>query len=419
MTYQRNSIKRHGSARGARTILGVEALESRVLLAGLVNLSDNSLHSPSAQVDSVPAEIQRIETQLVGVSHVEINEAVSDDVDGSMFAESVWSPARDWLADSGEPTTEDESLDKHSCEESTAGHKEDCAKSDLVVNGGGSYSPDSNVTPSVNHDDACPPLVSEPAFIAVVVTPSSTQEIWPPRASATKIASSTFSRATIPTLPFHYFTPSSQLDHGQKFNLHSQPLADAAVRETFVAFSLLEASGVGQDLAKQTSIRETTSNTHARRAELAAPKQTDLNGSDHQAMIHKALAAIAQATEILQDTEATSVAHHAQEVLNDSWVDPSLISAIATTPSTPNRSSIGNLIGSQVFNNRVQLGLFSLVSIVLSLNSPIKLIGNMDAARRNGVREIRFRMFCRRDSAMRPSIVRSARGRDKGGAAFH
>ena len=394
MTDQRNSIGRHGSALGARTVLGVEALESRVLLAGLVNLSDNSLLSPSAQVGSDPAEVRQIDTQLTGASRVEIDEALSGKVDSPVFSESVWSPDRDWLSDSSEPRTEDETLGQNSCEQSAADHKKDCAKSDLVVNSGESHSSDSNVMPPATNDGASPLLVSKPTFIADVVTQSSTQENRTPLSPATTIAPSTFSPSAIPPLPFHYFTPSSQLNRGQDFNLHSQPLADAAVRETFVAISLLDASGVDQGLAKQTVIQDATSNSISNRTESVVSKHSDLT-SDHPAMVHKGLAAIAQATEILRDADAIDVVHYSQEVLCDSWVDPSLISAIARTPSTLNRSLIKNPIASQVYNNRVQLGLFGLMSILLSLNSPIKLVGNAHVARGNGSRKSRLKLFCR------------------------
>lgn len=395
MTYQRNSIYRRAAALGARTVLGVEALESRVLLAGLVNLSDSALHSLSAQVDSAPAEVRRIDNQRVGAQRGEINESLSGDVVSSVLAECVWSSARDWLFDSSEPRTEDESLDDYSCAQSTADHKKDCAKSDLVVNNGESQSPDLNVTPPVTNDGASPLPVSKPAFIADVVTPSSTQENRTPLSSATKVAPPAFSPTAVAPLPFHYFTPTSQLNHGQDFNLRSQPLADAAVRETFVALSLLEASGVDQDFAKQTVIQGATSNMITNRTESVVSEQTDLTASDHQAMVHRALAAIAQATEILRDADATSVAHHSQEVLHESWADPALISAIARTPSTLNRPLIKNPIVSQVYNNRVQLGLFSLVSILLSLNSPIKLVGNVHVARGNKARKFPFKGSCR------------------------
>lgn len=399
MTNQRNTIHQHGSALGFRALLGVEVLESRVLLAGLVNLSDNLLHSPSVHVDSVPAEVRQIEIQSVETGRGEVNVASTGEVDRSTFTESVWSPNRDRPADAREPSVVHGTVDGTSCDKDAADREEECASSDFTMNAGGSSPPGTIVMAPVIKDGAHPvpvPLpVSQPSFIAVVVTPSSTQEIRPPLPSATIIARSSLSPSTVPPLPFHYFTPSPKLDHGSEFTLHSQPLADAAVRETFVAFSLLEASGVHQNLAKQAAKKETISNTSARHVETSVSKQADLTNGDHLALVDKALAAIAQATEVLQDSVAISVAHRSQVESNDSWVDPSLASALAAAPCRLNHSPIENSSVSQDFNNRVQLGLISLASILLSLKSPLTMVRNVGAARGGWPRKICCKLFCR------------------------
>ena len=373
--YQRGSIRR------VRTAIGVEPLERRAMLAGLINLPDGLLPTTTNPVTQVAAEMRCVDHQASAGEQLGIHKTTKAEIGGAAAEAFIWDPSCDWLSDTHRPTTEEGSSEEHSAKADDADSEDSSAKSDFI-GGQNEGQPVESTAPQGATDAVAPPPIgpiNQPDFVTIMVTPIQTPEIKRPLA-----APSGFTTAATPAEPFHYFSTASKLNRGHEKSLSSEPLSTAAARETFVAFSLLDVSALRQSLPVQTAARTSSPPPHEgpRRELMVATSvvQEIILESDHSRKVNKALTAMELALAVVRDADATCAQIQLRKERNDQSersLSPAVVLAQATLiPPSINATSV-----IAMWNNPLQVGLLCLVSMLLTVTTPLTTPGKTDATR--------------------------------------
>ncbi len=365
MTYQGKLLSERRSFGRLRTVIRLETLEPRSLLAGLVNVPDCLLPAAIAQGDLVPAEVANIDAQLARSLRPQFNEPATDNERLGKLPRGV---------------------DEIKCDE-------DSEKSDSSEFWGSAVPAEPDAAPAPNQEAplSTAPILDPQYFVTAIATSPSADQTRPPL---------TFVPQSVPTaaapLSFHYFIKSPKPNDDHLFNLSSEPLAASAVRDTFVALTLLELPKPPHKPAAHNVVGESRFSNNVDRElpiESQTTERTDLIVNNHTHLVRNATAAIAQAATIVREADTYCAAMLSRNERPDHTLEVPLSPAIVTTSTVANHSPPSSAVGSQA-RNHWHFGLLSFVSMVLSFRSPAALVSHVGVKQRgltSTVRRQRYR----------------------------
>lgn len=391
MAYLHKWMNQSHSTRRLRSIVGLEALETRSLLAGLVNLPDSLIQAPYNPSHALAAEVGQIRAESIATQATPIHRSPiilsSVEADEHLeFADSIWSANRNWISDAKSHSQDAQDSTKYDGT-GELDHKDDGLSNGSDIKHNDSLTPG---VPATTTDEDTPPTTSPPSttpsFVSIVATSPATNQQWDPPRSA---ANSPWPALPLPShapLSFRYFNQSPQRNRVGDPSLSSEPLTSAAVQETFAAFSLSGLSELPLNAPAHEATPETASKTAFHRA-VPSTAQPAVQPSAHTPLAHadivdRAKTAIAQATEIVRAADASCAVMGSPSGRNHRIVDQSLAHSLtqnalaagsAKTPSTSTPNSPHSR------SNGLQLGFFSLVSMLLSFRTSATQEVNPDA----------------------------------------
>ena len=381
-----------------KLLLGVESLEPRALLAGLCDIPTTGLQTPMVLLTEPAAEVgpmrggvgdslqaslgPSIDTEVAPPQgpHPDSTPIVNQpenqpDEPGDMNSEQTQPPTlQNPPSEMDKPgsTVESETPDLNPWEESEF-------KSD-----NGNTAPAASLSPSCSANLPLAPKTAtiqapfaessarsgsatSPSFVSLFATTA-------PASSTRQFALSPSEReqGTKDTSDFHYFEPigTDRLDGD---NLESEPLANTAVRETFVAFWLMTKQDL-EELQGPHAVTDTADATipEASSEPVAVHQQGEVADSHQMDIVHKALAAISIADDVLREAEDAGAVAVNGTVEPKSIAQTAIAQALACSAAKSNQLSSRQAGESQPANPRWQLGMCSLVSILFSFRSPTK-----------------------------------------------
>lgn len=397
-----------------KTLLRVESLEPRALLAGLCDLT---VTAPPAPLESMPAApLELMPAAEVGPmrggaeSSPQATPWPSMDVDiappqgaspGSSPPVNSPSDPTDSKTDQTpphsplEPPSEPD-LTTPKSESGSTDHNS-FKGSDVAGDTGSSATTDA-LSPScaadpgfVSKSTASPAPFADlstqantpaaPSFVSLFVTASSTSQEKQFGPSAAVQGNSTDDPSA-----FHYFEPIGASRH-DGVNFDSEPLANTAVRQTFVAFWLMTKKDL-EDLQGQSEAIDTAAATAS-----ATPSAT--NADNHQVdkgttavtdqtdVVYKALAAISSVDDVIRQADAACALASSRTAELTSITEAAIAQALASSATKSNQPTSPQAAASEPSSPRWQLGMCSLVSILFSFRAPTKCSDKLTAPRKS------------------------------------
>lgn len=398
-----------------KSLLGMESLEPRALLAGLCDVPTTTLQAP---VESVPAPAAEIGPMRGGVdSSQEAGSTPSIDVD--FTPPQVANPSSpptvslpNDVADSQSDQTQPPSLLDPPGEADLSVPKADSGSTDsnpfnsadLKGDTGSSSATDSSSPSCATDPGPVPKSAATPApfadssarvgssttpsFVSLFVTASNAAQAKQLGPSSTAQGSS----ADDPSA-FHYFEPIGASRH-DGHSLDSEPLANVAVRQTFVAFWLMTKKDLDDLQGQHDAIDTTAATSHATSSEPNVDHRQMENGMtaviDQTDVIHKALAAISSADDVLRQADAAcALASVRTAEATTSLAEGAIAQALACSATKTDQPTSPQAVASQPSSPRWQLGMCSLFSILFSFRPPTKSSDKPTATRKSLFRAIR------------------------------
>ncbi|QDV12929.1 hypothetical protein CA51_28150 [Rosistilla oblonga] len=357
----------------ARAFRGIERLESRSLMAGLVNVCDTMMKPPTqpgavvagvqSRADLDQSDLVTFETQKPAAKAARAPKAepCCDD-------KAIWGSDCDWLdfqgdLDLGQPKSDGNDCD---CECDDPNHHDDSGDEPLVP---GESQPDTSFIGSTEDastaeldrtNDTAPGPMLGPIYAR-------------PNATSSTPANAAANRASANSVAFRYFSETSPATASGRALISSEPSARYAARETFVFFSLLPAEevddvGPGQILVAESSKRMAPPSS--RDPSTGASVKTDGGGQSEADAIRAAERAIQFASSVLDATGTTPVdcptclSANANDSC-DPLVSANLTESAAVGDAMPSESRYAG----DTLRGNLKLGLVSIVSILFSIRS--------------------------------------------------
>ncbi len=380
MPYSTKLRFKRKSSPSVATRLGVERLEARTLLAGLINAGDSLLSLPPSELGGHPVEIRRTEGSASGVG--------AATAEASSRVDSALTVGRDWLDESNDsqPDATDPNAGNNedwdcihdhedpdrNCEDFDVSLKDD-DKDSAVVLPLAPQTDHSAPMQNFEHDGVLPWIVATPPFAShprpiVVVAPGSSQ-------------------ATDSQVPFQYFDNTASRSKSKGLSLVNEPLVADAVQHRLFAFEIIEPTLVqprkwNNDAGESRTTQFTSTHNPS---DCPLPKFTLASQEpQHQDILCGAIAAIDLANHAMAQADATcrSLAS-SQEGPNQSIdtatleIDQPINGSLAMEPRQQTQHVVGN------FKRQIQLGLFSVVSILISLRSSTSCVDRLAEERAN------------------------------------
>lgn len=389
-----------------KTLLGVESLEPRTLLAGLCDIASSALQPP---VESLPAPAAEVGSTYgdMGSSLQQTTPSVDDrapPLDTTPSApppvDSPSDPPKSNAAPTQPfgplqpPSEPDLTLPK---DESDPTDQNPSTNSDLTSETGNStttdaLSPSSSADSGLVSKSAASPTPfadaparagspSAPSFVSLFVTASSA-----PLEKQLGPLSAVHGDSTEDPSAFHYFEPTAA-SRQDGAHLDSEPLANIAARQTFVAFWLMTKKDLEELQIQHAVIDSTVTATHAASSEpepdhhqveksiTAVTQQTDV--------VQKALAAIYSVDDVIRQADAACALATSRTAEPTAFVEAAVAQALASSATKINQPTSPQTAASQPSSPRWQLGMCSLVSILFSFRPPTKSSDKPTATRKS------------------------------------
>lgn len=384
-----------------KTLLGMETLEPRTLLAGLIGI-------PTTTVLQLPVESTPAPAAEIGPMRAAADEAPPATIgplleaDFSAAPEAVLpgrAPEGNW------PQATDNSDVEHPKPTSGLNPSVEAEKSDLQADSQPAEPPkrespepssdtdtSSNAPPkamapvSTEDSDLKPDSASTPApptvwparadspiappLLSLLATSLPASQVEETLASASFRTSTSTSEASAAFRYFEPLGPSYQDGDG----LHSEPLADDAVRETFIAFLLLTKQDQGDSTSPHGAVIPATATAKASpQAPAAHPREehslTETDSAQQTELVDRALAAISNADEILREAGAVCAVAHSRPTVASNGVQAFAAAAKSSQPASK-QASAGQACTPRPCTPSWQVGMCSLVAMLFSFRAP-------------------------------------------------
>ncbi len=391
MPYQRRAYRQGDSLFRPQALLGQERLESRALLAGLINLPDCVLPQPSNIDHAATAEIGQLVSDRLGANSGQIHQDSPPQSIAPELADSIWRSAHNWLKEMKTTPQDDTSPHQTSSCVEASDEKQDAGNTELGSEGGHSAAPAQPVVAQTPSTEEAQPLEdrSPPAALMPIVA-------VPPPSIPALASRATDSAPIAPhsALAFHYFQAAPVSMPMTEPSLNAEPLSSYITSESFVDCSLLDAHAAVERMPaiKQVRHEELTVNSLVIRTATGYAMTTEhgkLTDDAHSEITQRAESALALAREVVRDADTACAAMLLTGGRQEEAVASAAIRALGVTAAIVHEPSATEPSTMRSLSETLRMCLFGLISVFLSCRSET-VAANDTRVKRKGFPRLRI-----------------------------